>query len=91
MNPRTALIVAVLALVVGAAGVYFGIEAKNNSDDAQDSAEAVKTQLESQLGTTESEAAEHGKGGGRNHQERGGRGRQAERIGGQAPDVRSRL
>src|SRR5688572_16047385 len=37
MNPRTAVIIAALALVVGAVGVFIGIDAKNTSSDAQDS------------------------------------------------------
>jgi hypothetical protein len=56
MNPRTALILAGLALVVGALGLVIGISAKNGNKSDQDIADATKTQLEQQLGTTASQA-----------------------------------
>src|SRR3954468_18170229 len=52
MNPRTALIVAGLALVIGAVGLVIGISAKNGNQSDQDIADATKAQLEQQLGTT---------------------------------------
>src|SRR3954454_18828798 len=52
MNPRTALILAGLALVVGVVGLVIGISAKNGNQSDQDIADATKTQLEQQLGTT---------------------------------------
>jgi septal ring factor EnvC (AmiA/AmiB activator) len=55
MNPRTALILAGLALVVGAVGLVIGISAKNGNKSDQDIADATKAQLEQQLGTTASE------------------------------------
>ncbi len=55
MNPRTSLIVAVVALLVGGAGVFIGIQAKNDSSDAQDSSDAVKAQVDAQLGSAESQ------------------------------------
>ena len=55
MNPRTALILAGLALVVGVVGLVIGISAKNGNKSDQDIADATKTQLEEQLGTTASE------------------------------------
>jgi archaellum component FlaC len=55
MNPRTALILAGLALVVGVVGLVIGISAKNGNKSDQDIADATKTQLEQQLGTTASE------------------------------------
>ena len=55
MNPRTALILAGLALVVGVVGLVIGISAKNGNSSDQDIADATKTQLEQQLGTTASE------------------------------------
>jgi chromosome segregation ATPase len=55
MNPRTALILAGLALVVGVVGLVIGISAKNGNTSDQDIADATKTQLEQQLGTTASE------------------------------------
>ena len=55
MNPRTALILAGLALVVGVVGLVIGISAKNGNKSGQDIANATKTQLEQQLGTTASE------------------------------------
>jgi chromosome segregation ATPase len=55
MNPRTALILAGLALVVGVVGLVIGISAKNGNQSDQDIADATKTQLEQQLGTTASE------------------------------------
>ena len=55
MNPRTALIVAGLALVVGVVGLVIGINAKNGNKSDQDIANATKTQLEQQLGTTASQ------------------------------------
>ncbi len=55
MNPRTALILAGLALVVGVGGLVIGISAKNGNKSDQDIADATKTQLEQQLGTTASE------------------------------------
>jgi peptidoglycan hydrolase CwlO-like protein len=51
MNPRTALIVAGLALVVGVVGLVIGISAKNGNKSDQDIADATKVQLEQQLGT----------------------------------------
>jgi chromosome segregation ATPase len=56
MNPRTALILAGLALVVGVVGLVIGISAKNGNKSDQDIADATKAQLEQQLGTTASEA-----------------------------------
>ena len=56
MNPRTALILAGLALVVGVVGLVIGISAKNGNQSDQDIADATKTQLEQQLGTTASQA-----------------------------------
>ena len=55
MNPRTALILAGLALVVGVVGLVIGISAKNGNTSDQDIANATKTQLEQQLGTTASQ------------------------------------
>jgi archaellum component FlaC len=55
MNPRTALILAGLALVVGVVGLVIGISAKNGNQSDQDIADATKTQLEQQLGTTASQ------------------------------------
>jgi chromosome segregation ATPase len=55
MNPRTALIVAGLALVIGAVGLVIGISAKNGNKSDQDIADATKAQLEQQLGTTASQ------------------------------------
>jgi chromosome segregation ATPase len=55
MNPRTALILAGVALVVGVVGLVIGISAKNGNQSDQDIADATKTQLEQQLGTTASE------------------------------------
>ena len=55
MNPRTALILAGLALVVGVIGLVIGISAKNGNKSDQDIADATKTQLEQQLGTTANE------------------------------------
>jgi chromosome segregation ATPase len=55
MNPRTALILAGLALVVGVVGLVIGISAKNGNKSDQDIADATKTQLEQQLGTTASD------------------------------------
>jgi chromosome segregation ATPase len=55
MNPRTALIVAGLALVVGVVGLVIGISAKNGNKSDQDIADATKAQLEQQLGTTASQ------------------------------------
>ena len=55
MNPRTALILAGLALVVGVVGLVIGISAKNGNTSDQDIADATKTQLEQQLGTTASQ------------------------------------
>jgi chromosome segregation ATPase len=55
MNPRTALILAGLALVVGVVGLIIGISAKNGNQSDQDIADATKAQLEQQLGTTASE------------------------------------
>jgi chromosome segregation ATPase len=55
MNPRTALILAGLALVVGVVGLVIGISAKNGNKSDQDIADATKAQLEQQLGTTASE------------------------------------
>jgi len=55
MNPRTALILAGLALVVGVVGLIIGISAKNGNKSDQDIADATKAQLEQQLGTTASE------------------------------------
>jgi chromosome segregation ATPase len=56
MNPRTALILAGLALVVGVVGLVIGISAKNGNKSDQDIADATKAQLEQQLGTTASQA-----------------------------------
>jgi flagellar biosynthesis chaperone FliJ len=56
MNPRTALILAGLALVVGVVGLVIGISAKNGNKSDQDIADATKSQLEQQLGTTASQA-----------------------------------
>ncbi len=53
-NPRTAVIVAVIAILVGAAGLVFGISAKNSSNDAEDAASSAQSQLESQLKSDES-------------------------------------
>ena len=55
MNPRTALILAGLALVVGIVGLVIGISAKSGNKSDQDIADATKAQLEQQLGTTASE------------------------------------
>jgi archaellum component FlaC len=55
MNPRTAVILAGLALVVGVVGLVIGISAKNGNKSDQDIADATKTQLEQQLGTTASQ------------------------------------
>jgi len=55
MNPRTALILAGLALVVGVVGLVIGVSAKNGNKSDQDIADATKTQLEQQLGTTASQ------------------------------------
>ena len=52
MNPRTALILAGVALVVGVVGLIIGISAKNGNKSDQDIADATKAQLEQQLGTT---------------------------------------
>jgi chromosome segregation ATPase len=52
MNPRTALILAGAALVVGVVGLVIGISAKNGNKSDQDIADATKAQLEQQLGTT---------------------------------------
>ena len=58
MNPRTALIVAIVALVVGAAGLVFGITAKNSSDDAKDASEQTQARLEPAAELNGVEAAE---------------------------------
>jgi hypothetical protein len=55
MNPRTALILAGVALVVGVVGLVIGISAKNGNKSDQDIADATKAQLEQQLGTTANE------------------------------------
>jgi chromosome segregation ATPase len=55
MNPRTALILAGLALVVGVVGLVIGISAKNGNKSDQEIADATKAQLERQLGTTASQ------------------------------------
>ena len=55
MNPRTAMILAGLALVVGVVGLVIGISAKNGNKSDQDIADATKAQLEQQLGTTASQ------------------------------------
>ena len=55
MNPRTALILAGLALVVGVVGLVIGISAKNGNKSDQDIADATKAQLEQQLGATASQ------------------------------------
>lgn len=55
MNPRTALIIAGIALAVGVVGLVIGISAKNGNKSDQDIADATKAQLEQQLGTTASE------------------------------------
>ena len=57
MNPRTALILAGLALVVGVVGLVIGISAKNGNKSDQDIADSTKAQLEQQLGTTASQEA----------------------------------
>ena len=54
MNPRTALIVAAIALVLGAVGLYVGIDAKNSSEDARDATDATQAELEQQLSGAES-------------------------------------
>jgi chromosome segregation ATPase len=55
MNPRTALIIAGIALAVGVVGLVIGISAKNGNKSDQDIADATKAQLEQQLGTTASQ------------------------------------
>ncbi|HEY7267871.1 MAG TPA: hypothetical protein VH501_09265 [Solirubrobacterales bacterium] len=55
MNPRTALILAGVALVIGVVGLIIGISAKNGNKSDQDIADATKAQLEQQLGTTASQ------------------------------------
>src|SRR5215208_4411340 len=55
MNPRTALILAGLALIFGVVGLVIGISAKNGNQSDQDVADATKAQLEQQLGTTASQ------------------------------------
>ena len=54
MNPRTALIIAVIALIVGGVGLVIGISAKNGNTSDEDIANSVKSQLEQQLGTNAS-------------------------------------
>ncbi len=49
------MILAGLALVVGVVGLVIGISAKNGNKSDQDIADATKTQLEQQLGTTASQ------------------------------------
>ena len=56
MNPRTALILAGVALVVGVVGLVIGISAKNGNKSDQDIADATKAQLEQQIGTSASQA-----------------------------------
>ena len=56
MNPRTAVILAGLALVVGVVGLVIGISAKNgNKSDEDISRGRSRPQLEQQLGTTASQ------------------------------------
>ena len=55
MNPRTASILAGVALVIGVVGLVIGISAKNGNKSDQDIADATKAQLEQQLGTTASQ------------------------------------
>jgi hypothetical protein len=55
VNPRSALILAGLALVVGVVGLVIGISAKNGNKSDQGIADATKAQLEQQLGTTASQ------------------------------------
>jgi archaellum component FlaC len=55
MNPRTALILAGLALVVGVVGLVIGISAKNGNKSDEHISEVAQQQLEQQLGTTASD------------------------------------
>ena len=49
MNPRTALIVAGLALVVGVVGLIIGISAKNGNKSDEHISDVAQAQLEKQL------------------------------------------
>ena len=55
MNPRTALILAAVALVVGVVGLIIGISAKNGNKSDEHISQVAQTQLEQQLGTTASQ------------------------------------
>jgi chromosome segregation ATPase len=52
MNPRTALILAGIALVVGVVGLVIGISAKNGNSSDKHISEVAQQQLEQQLGNT---------------------------------------
>jgi archaellum component FlaC len=52
MNPRTALILAGLALVVGVVGLVIAINAKNGNKSDEHISEVAQQQLEQQLGST---------------------------------------
>jgi archaellum component FlaC len=54
MNPRTALILAGVALVVGVVGLVIGISAKNGNKSDEHISEVAQQQLEQQLGSTAS-------------------------------------
>jgi archaellum component FlaC len=54
MNPRTAVILAGLALVVGVVGLVIGISAKNGNKSDEHISSVAQQQLEQQLGTTAS-------------------------------------
>jgi uncharacterized protein HemX len=55
MNPRTAVILAGLALVVGVVGLVIGISAKNGDKSDEHISEVAQQQLEQQVGTTASQ------------------------------------
>src|SRR6185503_16193289 len=60
MNPRTALILAGVALVVGVVGLIIGISAKNGNKSDEHISQVAQTQLEQQLGTTASQVQGQG-------------------------------
>jgi archaellum component FlaC len=55
MNPRTALILAGVALVVGVVGLVIGISAKNGNKSDEHISEVAQQQLEQELGSTASQ------------------------------------
>ncbi len=55
MNPRTAVILAGVALVVGVVGLVIGISAKNGNKSDEHISQVAQQQLEQQLGSTASQ------------------------------------